>query len=893
MFMGDNKHASILFVLATLAGAQAVLVLAILCWRGDELGKPGSYARRNWRTFGVSALVAFALVLLFSRPILENQIVRDGLTTHNSAALWGVWLLLISVLIAASGITINFWARFRRTWAFEVPPLQYLHVAVICSLFGALGALFSRFPETSTEVRTLIGASAISVASWVTATCIASRRRAKTEGVFDQARPGFSFFPDDPISDELQDCLHRAEFTDELHRLIVTLPFKESFVISLNAPWGFGKTSTLRWLSKKFKSDSNVVLMEFDPWYFPTEEALIVGFYDAVERTLNANYLTYNLKGQLQRLAGSLSVDPKSWHLGFRFRPPADPERLREQVEAFIQQAGKQFIVLVDDIDRLHSKEILALFKLVRLSARFRNTVFLLSFDTEVVVRALEEESLDRDFLDKIVQMQVNLPPPAEQDIERFLWFSSLGPTPSRCAIDRLLDALNVSADRRKRFDDLIVPLTGTSFSHLFRTIRQAKRFINAVAATLPSVVDEVDLFDFCLISALRIFFPSVYQDVWENRYSYVNPPESRIMKTISFSFERDNYRKEAKQRTENLLAREVSHPEDRQIALDILKNLFSSIKLAFDGFLVGNRSEEKGRTHKRIDSPDCFERYFLLREDADEIPDREVEAMIRDWNAAELASARRKVTLSFDDALEQGRLSSLLRKLQTFVLDVNPICVRAVLLSIASSVSAFSRTTGNLRTDYDHAEALVLRLIDRVAEQGQMQELFLATLDAIDDEHLHFAVGLVHSCEPGRSSLDRIPTHCDIGRLREKVAARLRDFYVTRGGDLFSLPDRDWIFILAQWGIYFELSDAKVDVQSLVVRKLEQSPGYLGRLLKGFFGTTDFGNESYSNFSKLCDPDLVVRLADRNGNSALTDEFSRAVMKRFRELHSSSKSAS
>ncbi len=884
--LGISRRADLLFMLAAALG---VLILAIFFWRAHESGKSGKYARRNWRTFVVSALAAFALSLVFTPLILENQPVRDAFATSNSTALWGVWLLLIALLIAASATTTNFWPRARRTWAFENPPLQYLHVAVTCVLFGAVGAMFSRFPKTSAEVIRLISASAVTVGLWLAVTWIASRRR--TKGVVDQERHGFTFLPDDPLSNEVEDCLHRAEFTDELHKLIVTLPFKESFVISLNAPWGFGKTSTLRWLSKRFKADPNIVLMQFDPWYFPTEEALIVGFYDAVERALNANYLTHNLKGQLHRLAGSLSIDPKSWHLGLRFRPPADPERLRKQVEDFIEQTSGRFIVLIDDIDRLHSKEILALFKLVRLSARFRNTVFLLSFDTEVVVQALEKESLDREFLDKIVQMPVNLPPPAEQDIEKFLWFSSVEPGSYRCAIDRLLDELNVSAERRKRFDDEIVPFSGTSFAHLFRTLRQAKRFINAVAGTLPSVVDEVDLFDFCLISALRIFFPSVHRDVWENRYFYVAPPKSRIVRAINFAAQGDNYQKEAKEHTQNLLTKEISDPDDREIVLEILKRLFNRIKLAFDGFLVGNRSEETDRPQKRIDSPECFERYFLLREEADEISDREVETLISDWNAAELASVQQKITRSLLEAQEQGRLSSLLQKLLVFLRGVKPARVQSVLISIARNVALFSRSNGGLWTEYDNAQDLILSLIDRVAAQERIQELLLETLDAIDDEHLHFAVELVRSCDPDRSRLGRIPTYSDIGKLREKVAARLKDFYITRGGNLFSLPDKDWIFILAHWGIYFDLRDVKGDVEGLVVRKLEQSPEYLGRLLR-FFGTNDFGKESYDNFSRLCDPDLIIRLADRYGDSALTDEFSRSVMKRFRELHASSKSS-
>jgi hypothetical protein len=62
---------------------------AILALHGGELGKSGMYVRRNWRTFSVSALAAFALSLLFARPILENQIFRNALATHSLATVWG------------------------------------------------------------------------------------------------------------------------------------------------------------------------------------------------------------------------------------------------------------------------------------------------------------------------------------------------------------------------------------------------------------------------------------------------------------------------------------------------------------------------------------------------------------------------------------------------------------------------------------------------------------------------------------------------------------------------------------------------------------------------------------------------------------------------------------
>ncbi|HTR47061.1 MAG TPA: P-loop NTPase fold protein [Verrucomicrobiae bacterium] len=230
------------------------MILAVLPKPSDDLGKARKYACRNWRAFGVSALAAFALSLLFARAIFGNRTVRDAAVTHSLSAVLGAGLLLVALLIAATGPTRNFLLRARRTWMFQDPPLQYLHVALTWLLFAALGAMFSPLPKLSTEVMVLIGASVFVLAVWVVALWIASRKE-EMGGKINQKQADFSLFPDDPISDEFEDCLHRAEFTDELHRLILTLPFKESFVISLNGPWGSGKTSILRFLAKRLKPD--------------------------------------------------------------------------------------------------------------------------------------------------------------------------------------------------------------------------------------------------------------------------------------------------------------------------------------------------------------------------------------------------------------------------------------------------------------------------------------------------------------------------------------------------------------------------------------------------------------------------------------------------------------
>jgi predicted KAP-like P-loop ATPase len=68
----------------------------------------------------------------------------------------------------------------------------------------------------------------------------------------------------------------------------------------------------------------------------------------------------------------------------------------------------------MDDIDRLDKEEIQAIFRLVKLTADFPNTVYILSCDIERVAEALAERYGSKDagksFLEKIIQLSLPLP---------------------------------------------------------------------------------------------------------------------------------------------------------------------------------------------------------------------------------------------------------------------------------------------------------------------------------------------------------------------------------------------------------------------------------------------------------------------------------------------------
>ena len=64
----------------------------------------------------------------------------------------------------------------------------------------------------------------------------------------------------------------------------------------------------------------------------------------------------------------------------------------KDAVTKALLDQNHKFIVVIDDIDRLNNSQIRAIFQLINTVAGFPNMIYLLSFDREVVTRALQEE---------------------------------------------------------------------------------------------------------------------------------------------------------------------------------------------------------------------------------------------------------------------------------------------------------------------------------------------------------------------------------------------------------------------------------------------------------------------------------------------------------------------
>src|ERR1700682_3595142 len=283
---------------------------------------------------------------------------------------------------------------------------------------------------------------------------------------------GTLWFSDDPIESATQDKLSRQPWVDRLYDEIVSMPFVDSFVFGLYGGYGDGKTVVIRLLTKKLAKNPEFLVVDFDPWNFKDETTILPAFYEELEKTLRNKFLLIGLRRAFSKYQEVLSPEISTFGLKFKLGLREESlEQIKQRIQHYITQTRKKLFIILDDIDRLQANEILFIFKLVRLNARFKNTIFLLSMDQTKVAELIRDKVSDpREFIEKIVQKPVPLPLIEQKDLERLL----------DTHLDKLCEELSITPQQKARFNEKAPYAYHAYIKNLFKNIRQVKTFLNS-----------------------------------------------------------------------------------------------------------------------------------------------------------------------------------------------------------------------------------------------------------------------------------------------------------------------------------------------------------------------------------------------------------------------------
>jgi len=455
------------------------------------------------------------------------------------------------------------------------------------------------------------------------------------------------FASDVPVSDASGDRFKRWGFARRIAETISSRRDPGSLVVAIYGAWGEGKTTVLNFIETELGKHESIICVRFNPWRFSDEVHLLQNFFKTIADALGRSAVSYKEKiGKwFAHYASILAPISVSMPFLFEISPgegmknlakalsSVELEDVRKRIESFLNEEKKRIVVLMDDIDRLDRAEIQNIFKLVKLSADFNHTAYVLAFDEEMVSAALGEKygtgnkDAGRNFLEKIVQVPLYLPTADKVALRKFFF---------DCVDEVLAETqIRLSEDEAQAF--VVHFVYGIEIK--LQTPRIAKCYRNVLGFSMPILKGHVNLSDLMLIEGIRVFYPVLYDTVRDNAEIFLGSKLNLYL----------NYEQVIRAKTLEVINHglEGLTSDECESAKYLLKILFPKLCGILDNFHYGSEWEEKWSRDRRICSQEHFSRYFTYTVAEDSVNDSEINALLdgaQPGGVEELTSALRKV---------------------------------------------------------------------------------------------------------------------------------------------------------------------------------------------------------------------------------------------------------
>jgi len=539
---------------------------------------------------------------------------------------------------------------------------------------------------------------------------------------------------DQPIEKPTEDRFGRARFAKRVADVITRRDDPSSIVISVNAPWGDGKTSVLNMISG-YLQEQKIAILTFNPWRFPDEDKLLKTFFLSLADTLGVKIETgFEKTGGFlrkhQKLAGIISAfgfegDKVAEGLG-ELLSDASIEVLKERIAENLREKKQRIAILMDDIDRLDVNEIHAVFRLIKLSASFPFTDYVLSFDSERVAQALNNryggnQDAGKNFLEKIVQVSLPLPPASSTALMKL-------------TIDGINSALrladiNLSEEEAQRFSEFF----GKSFRSRIQTPRLSKRFANALTFALPLMKGEANPLDLIFIEAIKIFYPQLYATLRDNGDS--------VLKYITGDELLAGRSKEVTKELTELFTKALSDvPNSERAGIgSLLLNLLPALQELGIFVRPSIRPERDRIREKRISTREYFWRYFSYGIQPHDVSDNEISDFVNDIVSKGDDFVADYINGIFEEG--GGRIDAAINKLRLVEDELDQQTSEKLALGIASLSNRFPSVSPDNRVLSDGVRYQIARLIIHLTKSlGGQAQLTLLSRVVTDTPSLSFA---------------------------------------------------------------------------------------------------------------------------------------------------------
>jgi len=440
---------------------------------------------------------------IFVVPIIST-IPEDGL---------GVRVVFLILLVSSLSFGLN-----KIIWKQLYPTISSI---ISCATITIIYLVFFRFDSTyiffNFSGRTLINfADIFLISSLIFITSYKSYKKK-----LEKESSVLSFLDDSPKM-YTADVYNRQSYAQTIVNHINATSCNNSFAIAIAGEWGSGKTNFMIRIQEELKLNvAENIVFDFNPWRVNKVDAIVEEFF----KTLSSKLKPYNnsIVPKIKEYSNKVLQTSKEVHFKFLdtlindWVHNEDIEKQYALINQAIKSTGKRLIIFVDDLDRLNGKEIMEVLRVIRSTANFANTFFIVTTDMKYITDALGKTnsfSNETEYLKKIFQLTITLPTFKKeiykQLLEDFLLTEDLNEKEKK----GIANGLKMFSEEKvfvglDFFNGDVIPQS--NFNYLIDNIRTLKTFCNSFKIAYNILKGEVDVNDLMVLELIRTRNIEVY----------------------------------------------------------------------------------------------------------------------------------------------------------------------------------------------------------------------------------------------------------------------------------------------------------------------------------------------------------------------------------------------
>lgn len=336
-------------------------------------------------------------------------------------------------------------------------------------------------------------------------------------------KSGLSFIEDTSDTKQYEDIYSRQGFAETLFNHITATTTNFAFVIGIVGDWGSGKSDLQTRLRLRLGDNSDTLVVEFNAWRVNKPDVLIEAFFKAISKVLQP--FNHSIAGKIREYSKKILQPSKETPLRFLdtlIGEWLDDDDLQTQYVAInnaIKSTGKRVVVFIDDTDRLSSKEVMEVLRLVRNTANFANTFFVVGIDYSYIRQILaqsREYANEEEYLKKAFQFTITLPAFDKKIFLAAIKAELLTGNLTEAQKEMLTQGLDSLSNHGK---DPSAPMNEGAHQFgfietLLDNMRDVKRFVNSFKVIYNLVKDDCEIRDLIVLELIRNKNIEVYNKI-------------------------------------------------------------------------------------------------------------------------------------------------------------------------------------------------------------------------------------------------------------------------------------------------------------------------------------------------------------------------------------------